>query len=150
MGCRPGTMLGAAAGHRTAAQLYHATKQAWCESCKQRVSADPASNCRVHGTCVSHAAAWATIMEAAVGAQPTMHAYAAAAAGGIAAAGGGSGGQASGAPVSPIPAGSRSAPERARHAAELMRLLVVEHCNLLGLGVNPNLVRRAFALLLKP
>lgn len=52
--------------------------------------------------------------------------------------------------MSPIPAGSRSAPERARHAAELMKLRVMEHCNLLGLGVNPNLVRHAFARLFKP
>ena len=58
--------------------------------------------------------------------------------------------RASGAHVSPIPAGSRSAPERARHAAELMKLRVMEHCNLLGLGVNPNLVRHAFARLFKP
>ena len=86
------TALGEAAGHRTAAQLYHATKQAWCVACKQRVSADPASNCRTHGTCGFHAD-WATIMEAAAGVQPTMHAFAVApAADGSAAAGGGGGG----------------------------------------------------------
>ena len=31
-----------------------------------------------------------------------------------------------------------------------MKLRVMEHCNLLGLGVNPNLVRHAFARLFKP
>ena len=83
--------VGEAAGHRTAAQLYHATKQAWCVACKQRVSADPASNCRKHGTNGFHAD-WATIMEAAAGVQPTMHAFAVApAADGSAAAGGGGG-----------------------------------------------------------
>ena len=59
-------------------------------------------------------------MEKWAGLQSAIHAFAVqpAAAGGIAAAGGGGGGggQASSVPVSPIPAGSMSAPVRQMHA----------------------------------
>ena len=146
----PDMLLGAGAGHRTAAQLYLACKQAWCIACQQRVSAEPANNCRAHGKIgvdSKHARSYASLMEKAAGLQPTMHAFAVhpAAVDGSAAAGGGGGGggQASGVPVSPIPFGSKSAPVRQMHAEAVKNLRELETCNLLGLGVNPHLVRYA-------
>ena len=142
----PDMLLGAGAGHRTAAQLYRACKQAWCLACQQRVSAEPANNCRAHGNVgvggdTKHARSYASLMEKWAGLQSTMHAFAVqpAAVGGSAAAGGGGGGG----PVSPIPAGSMSAPVRQMHADAVRKLRELEHCNLLGLGVNPHLVRYA-------
>ena len=105
------------------------------------VAAKPAGNCRSHGAVKSadshHGRAYAAYLERAAGGQSTIQAFVAAADTEVAS---GVGPVLASVPVSPIEAGSMSAHARATRTAVAITLRALEHCNLVGLGVNPHQV----------